>query len=372
MSKEVLIIILFVLAPWLARPVAAENATNRECSPVFPLVAPWLGADAAYSVPLPDGRSVWIFGDTLYGEKRVVIHKVPRMVRNSIGVSSCSQGKWSIEYVIRKDSQGYMRDFFRAQRPQTWYWALDGFVHGDALWVTLLCVRQASTPKPDALDFETCGADLAKVTGLTDDPQQWKVEYFPLVTDGVAAYPSATAVVSGDYVYLFALYEKGQRPLVLTRIPLSGLDDPAKNLHYYAKAGVWKAGFDPADAKAMITPGVSEMSVRYHEGLKRWLAIYKSPDLSSDEVMAATALEITGPWSAPKVIYHIPEMQKSSPGFDKNTFCYAAKEHPQFRDGGSILFTYVCNTADIPSLASRSDIYFPKAVRLPLTKISGP
>src|SRR5205807_6743628 len=261
-------------------------------------------------------------------------------------------------------------DFFHAQHTNTWYWALDGFVHNDDLWITLLCVREATAPKPAALDFETCGADLAKVSGLNGDPQKWKVEYFPLVNDGVAAYPSATTVVSGDYVYLFALYEKGSRPMLLTRIPLETLSDPARNLQYYSTSGTWKQGFVPADSMAVMKPGASEMSVRYHPELKKWLAVYKSPDLSSDEVLARTAPQITGPWSQSKVIYQIPEMKKGSTGYDKDTFCYAAKEHPEFRWPGSILFTYVCNTKNIPSLATNSEIYFPKAVRLPLPEIA--
>src|ERR1700689_627125 len=145
---------------------AVGTQPETSCVPTFPLQSPWLGADAAYSIPLPDGRSVWIFGDTLYGDKRVVNGNDPRMVRNSIGISNCTNGKWALEYVIRRDDQGHMQDFFHAQHKNTWYWALDGFVHDDDLWVTLLCVRKATAPKPQALDFETCGADLAKVSGL--------------------------------------------------------------------------------------------------------------------------------------------------------------------------------------------------------------
>lgn len=358
--------------------LCAENALSAprapgdsQCVPTFPLKSPWFGADGAYSIPLPDGRSVWIFGDTLYGDKRVVNGKDPRMVRNSIGISSCTNGKWNLEYVIRRDDQGQMQDFFHAQHKSTWYWALDGFVYNDGLWVTLLCVRKSAAPKPEGLDFETCGADLAKVSGLNGDPQKWKVGYFPLVSDGVAAYPSATTVVSGGYVYLFALYEKGSRPTLLTRIPLGGLGDPAKNLQYYAESGNWKQGFVPADAMTVMKPGASEMSVRYHPELKQWLAVFKSPDLSSDEVLVRTAPQITGPWSQGKVIYHIPEMKKGSPGYDKDTLCYAGKEHPEFREPGSILFTYVCNTANVPSLVTNSQIYFPKVVRVPLSKIAG-
>ena len=351
---------------------AARMPDGSQCVPAFPLKAPWLGADAAYSIPLPDGRSVWIFGDTLYGDKRVVNGKDPRIVRNSIGISSCTNGKWNLEYVIRHNGEGAWQDFFQAQHKDTWYWALDGFVHGDDLWVTLLCIRKASSPKPDAFDFETCGADLAKVSGLNGDPQKWKVEYFPMVNDGVAAYPSATTVVSGDYVYLFALYEKGNRPMLLTRIPLGGLSDPARNMQYYSKSGAWKPGFTPADSMAVMEPGATEMTVRYHPELKKWLAVFKSPDLSTDQVLARTAAQISGPWSQGKVIYHVPEMKRGSPGFSKDTFCYAGKEHPEFRTPESILFTYVCNTADVPSIATNSDIYFPKVVRVPLLELMNP
>ena len=52
-----------------------------------------LGADAAYSIPLKDGRDLWIFGDTLEGAQRVVQQNTPVMVRNSIGVSTCEAGK---------------------------------------------------------------------------------------------------------------------------------------------------------------------------------------------------------------------------------------------------------------------------------------
>ncbi len=345
--------------------VSAE--TSRPCTPNFPFQDGWWGADAAYSIPLADGRSVWIFGDTLYGEKRVVEGNQPRMVRNSIGVSRCSQGEWQLQYAIRRGQDGQAKDFFQSQREGTWYWALDGFVYHDELWVTLLCIRSARVKKPDGFDFETCGADLAKVSGLSADPQQWKVEYFRLVPDGVAAYPSATAVVDGEYAYLFAMYEKGARPMMLTRIPLAGLNAPATNLKYLSHAGTWKPGFKPPDAAAVMQHGASEMSVRYHPDMKKWLAVMKSPGLSSDAIVLRSASSLSGPWSQDEAIYHIPEMQKNSPGYDENTFCYAGKEHPEFEQPGSLLITYVCNTKKVAELTTNLAIYMPRVVSLPLT-----
>jgi hypothetical protein len=59
------------------------------------------------------------------------------------------------------------------------------------------------------------------------------------------------------------------------------------------------------------------------------------PKLFSNKIVARTAPHLAGPWSEGNVIYRIPEMQKGNAGYDKDTFCYAAKEHPEFRRPGS-------------------------------------
>lgn len=344
----------------------AAQATGR-CEPQFPAKQQWLGGDAAYSIPLPDGRSVWIFGDTLYGDKRVVVGNEPRMVRNSIGISRCDEGKWELDYVMKRGADNGFEDFFKARKKDTWYWALDGFYHDNNLWVTALCLRNAKTE----LGFDTCGVDLAKVSGLEKDPQQWQVEIQPLIEDGVRAYPSSTAVVEGDFAYIFALYENGSRPLLVTRIPLTGLDNAAKNMQYLAKSGKWRKGFDPKNAKEVMAKGNTEMSIRYHPGLKQWIAVMNYPQMFSDKIISRTAPALTGPWGNEQVIYTMPEMQKSHAAYDADTFCYAGKEHPEFRDDDSILITYACNTRSVPKLATNMEIYFPQVVRIPLSKVKG-
>ncbi len=347
---------------------AFAAAADAGCTPRFPLehgqAYGWLGADAAYSIPLPDGREVWIFGDTLYGEQRVVKNAIPQMVRNSIGISTCADGRWSLRYAIRKDAEGHPVSFFQPQHPNTWYWALDGFVSGNDLWVTLLCVRNAPA-QTAAMGFETCGADLARIPAPGPDAQTWKIDYFPLVPDGAHAYPSATAVVDGADAYIFALRESGSRPLLATRIPLAGLSEPRKNLQYLASDGQWQPGFDPAAAQEVMHKGSPELSIRYHPELKRWLAVMFDPDAFSSKILLRTAPALTGPWSDGQVIYAVPEMQPATPGYDKNTFCYAAKEHPEF-EHGDLVFTYVCNTFDVPKLATNLGIYFPRVVRMPM------
>jgi hypothetical protein len=354
----------------LALPANALSGNKGGCMPAFPLDRSWQGADAAYSIPLPDGRDIWIFGDTLYGEKRGLLpNGDPLMVRNSIGISTCDkQGKATLTYVVRHDANGAAKDFFTAQHPNTWYWAMDGFYYDKSLWVTLLCIRTAPKTAEPALGFETCGADLAKVSDLGSDAQKWKVEYFPLVADGAKAYPSSSAVVYGKYAYLFALSEVGTRPSLLTRIPLKGLDEPRKNLEYLAANNTWQKGFDPVKAKHVMEAGGSEMSVRWHPDLGKWVSVLMDPSGFSDKILLREAPSLTGPWNNGEVIYHVPEMQPSSTGYDRDTFCYAAKEHPEFEDPGSLVFTYVCNTLDVKKITSETWIYFPKAIQMPWPK----
>ena len=131
----------------------AQKAPKFNCEPSFPLAQEWLGADIAYSIPLEGGRDLWIFGDTLYGSERKVVDDDPRMVRNTVGISTCKDGRWDIDYTIRRDPRGKELDFFQSQHKDTWYWPLDGVLRNGDLWITLLCVRSSQRKTPTDLGF---------------------------------------------------------------------------------------------------------------------------------------------------------------------------------------------------------------------------
>jgi Domain of unknown function (DUF4185) len=360
LSKAIFILLLFT-------SFAAAQSRHFDCTPSFSLKAPWQGADAAYSIPLQDGRVLWIFGDTLYGQKRAVSGNEPQMVHNSLGISTCKNGKWNLQYSIKRDAKGNFDSFFKPQRDDgTYYWALDGVEYNHELWITLLCVRNKPNSDAFALGFEVCGTDLAHVTGIQKDPQHWNISYLPVVDEAVHANPSASALIQGDYVYIFTMYEKGDRPQILTRIPVKGLGEPKKNLQYLGMDNHWHDGLEPAKAKVIMEKGASEMSVRYHPELKKWIAVMVDPQIFSDKVILRTAPSMTGPWTSGDVIYQIPILQKSNPDYDKDTFCYAGKEHPEFEKEGELLFTYVCNSMKPKKLESELNVYVPQVVSKPM------
>jgi Domain of unknown function (DUF4185) len=363
-----LLLTMLVALFFAANAHASATPCNAAFAPETGKTLGWQGADAAYSIPLPDGRDVWIFGDTLYGAQRVVDGNDPRMVHNSLGISTCIGGQWKLRYALRHDAKGKPLSFFAPADQAHWYWALDGFYANGDLWVTLLCIRHSTSSAPAGMDFETCGSDLAQISNLDRDPEHWKVTVHPLVPDGVKAYPSATTVVHDGYAYLFALYESGTRPLLATRIPLTGLNDPAAHLEYLGDDNTWHQGFNPAHAQQVMPQGSPELSIRYHPELKQWLAVSFDPAAFSDRIILRSAPNLTGPWTDPHdatTLYQVPEMQ-AGPKHDKNIFCYAGKEHPELELPGDIVFTYVCNTFSPPELTSHPNIYLPQVIRKPM------
>jgi hypothetical protein len=355
--------LLFLACTLVGVSSAQAPGPDSSCEPKFPFLGGWLGSDVGSSVRLPDGRDFWIFGDTLIGEKRVVTGNDPIMVRNTVGVSTCKDGKFEIKYTIRKNANKDA-DFFPPRLPNTWYWALNGAYYKGEIWVNLLCLKAVPNDASFALGFKGCGADLAHITGISDpDPQKWKIEYLELVPDGPESYPTAVSVFDKQYLYILSINDFGDHAQVVTRVPVSKLREPKKNLEYLATDGKWKPGFDPKNAKAVMAKGASEFTIRYHPELKKWIAVMFEPGWMSSKVILRSADDLIGPWTDGKVIYDVPEMHKENAGYDPDTFCYAAKEHPEFEKPGELVFTYVCNSMKPPKVVDLTNIYFPQVVR---------
>lgn len=342
-----------------------------QCEPSFPYKDGWLGGDAAYSIPLPDGRSLWLFGDSGVSSdpsETLRIHG-DELVRNSIGLSTCdSQGVWSIWYYWGNQYKPGPKAFFDSRSEKYWYWPGDGFTYKGSVYVALMKLR--GKPEPGVFSFEYIGAHLAKITNLSAPPDEWEITYVDLF-DGLKVLPGVTIVREGDYVYLFALFERDVHPpspLILTRVPLDELSQPATHLEYWAKDKTWKAGLDPADALPVMEQGQSEMTVRYHADFGKWVAVSLEPKFLSNRIMVSTASALTGPWSNWQTVYEIPEMNPASPGYDKDTWCYAVKEHIQFACGSKLLITYACNSFDFEKMVSNMNIYHPQPVWIQLPK----
>lgn len=370
--------------------VAAGPPPERSrCEPAFPYQAGWLGGDAAYSVPLAPGRSLWLFGDTFVGEPGQQNRRGAHFIHNSIAVSHCDdQGRWSIDYHWGRGRGGPAAFFDRGETGK-WWWLFDGFVFAGDLYVGLLEVESTAPRGPLALPFGFEGMELARVSNPEEDPEKWDFERLRLSRSRLAL-PASAMVVHQEYVYFFTFLDRhaSAYPRILVRLPLtslvSGVLDLEPMLETLVRDGSWQPGLRPLAARIVMEDDATEMSVHYLPSRDVWLALYAHPHLKSDlpggrpsdNVWIRTAASLWGPWSPRRSLYRMPELDPSVVGgYDPRTACYAAKAHPQLSAPGSVTFTYVCNLFAGPDgdawevlgrLADDLELYRPIPVSLPL------
>jgi hypothetical protein len=357
------------------------------CVPEFAYEDGWLGGDAAYSVPLGDGRTLWLFGDSFVASRDQPDRQGSAFVHNSVGVSRCSAAGFDIDYAWGRAADGSHAAFL--ERPGGgWWWLFDGFTHAGQLYLGLLEVEHAEPSGPLSMPFAFSGVQLARVANPDDPPSEWRTDVVSLSADE-RAFPASAFVVDGDSLYLFTFVSEagGRYPRGLARVPLAALDGTATRVDWalesLASDGRWKPGIDASDLRILMNDTATEMSVHFHPAIGKWLALYNYPEVGddfpaerpSDVIWVRTAAALKGPWSEPRAIHRIAELSPESSN-DPNTGCYAAKEHPQF-SAQRLTVTYVCNLFTGPGedpnqilrrLLRDMSLYRPVTVRLDLPR----
>ncbi len=355
-------------------PSTTLSRTSADHPVSFPYQDGWLGGDAAYSVPLAATKSVWLFGDSFVLRSSDQHEPVPntrrgaKMVRNCVAISTLDAAKgWQIKYCWGHQDRGEPASFFDSGTEKFWYWPLDGFMHRGTLYLALSMLKDR--PGQGVFSFETIGVRLVKIANPLAPPSEWQIEYLKFV-DGGSAWPGSAIVIDGDCAKFFTLDDdeaRHQQRMILTRVALAQLARPADHLEYLAQDKTWKPGLNRADARVVMPTGSSEMSVRYHPSIQKWVAVTGGGFLS-DKIMVRTAAALEGPWSDPKAVYEMPEMNPKIAGFDKDTWGYAVKEHMEFATGNKLLVTYACNSFKFEKLLANMNIYRPQVVWIELPK----
>lgn len=347
-----------------------EEADQSACMPDFPYKDGWLGGDGVYSIPISETKSVWLFGDTFVARPGSESRRAAALIANSVAVSTCHRGRWSIGYHWAGTSQKPDAVFrpgtgeVRA-RPMR-YWPLDGHMYAGALWVFLM--RVETVDPDDAFGFAITGTDLAEISNPMDLPDQWRIRIHPLARKPVLT--GAGLIRDGEHLVLASPLEGAdvpEKPVILTRLPLDDLRDAREVIQTLTKEGAWRSGIDPAAARRLVPAASSELSIDRDPRGSGWLMMHMDPQPFSGRVILREAAEPGGPWPEGQVVLSTQD------GRQKTTFCYAAKAHPQFArpagaDGtpASLLVTYACNSTDFESLLNDLDLYRPQVVRLDL------
>ena len=333
---------------------------------MFQQATGWIGGDVAASIPLPDGRIVWLFGDSLIGTARDGHRHGAAMVNNAIGTQTPRQADDRIHFFVGPVRAGKPTAIFAPPEGTGWYWPQSGIAIGSRIYIFL--ARIEKSVDPGVFGFRQTAQCIAIVEDPTDPPDQWKPR---LVTLSNARFDSGhtrcfgtCALVDAGHVYVFGYDEHAgahaRRRLLVARAEPDSLADPVSWRYFDGKE--WDPS--PEQAAPLLDHMATEFSVTPDPRGSGFVLVWTEDGLS-DKILGACAAQPQGPWSAPQMIYRCPEMKR-----DAGVFTYGAKAHAWAADGPELVVTYCQNTWKFPRLFEDDAVYRPKAIRAALPEKS--
>ncbi len=332
----------------------------------------WIGGDAIYSAPLPDGSILWLFGDTLIGTIRDGKRSPDTiMVNNTIAIQKGTDPATArITTYARQDEEGRWQSVFTPPHGDDFFWIYDGILAPDGLYIFLIQIHV--TDKDQAFGFHSAGTAVARIDNPQDPPDKWrttlrKIPFGTFVPGGETFFGSA-ALIWENHMYIYGITEETgegyhRKYMITARVPA---DDPLdyEKWRFY-DGNDWSKDFQ--NAKRLADDFANEYTVSYNEFLKQFIVVYTRAGNSPDICLRMSPAP-WGPWSDPVVLYRCPE-EAMGPGL----LIYAGKHHPvASSDDDTLIISYVTNLFTLPELLNDARWYWPRFLQVKLTPADKP
>lgn len=293
----------------------------------------WTGGDATYSIPLPDGRQLWLFGDTFLGIVNANRSRPPSgLINNSFVVQD-----GNVLATFYSGSAGNASAFVKPQEAGWWYWPGHGVSRGDTLEVVMFGLRNEGG---GAWGFVYTSIDIARFS--LPDLSLLSIER--KVLDPTVNYGACVMEDDGFY-YLYGAEKEGLRKyLHLARVPVA--EGLAGQWSYY-DGSAWVG--EPEKSARLFADVSEQFSVFRHEG--RYYLLTQHHILGS-EIYMYRAEAPFGPFNGKKLLYCTPQAKG-------NIFTYNAFAHTQFLNEGELLLSYNVNSFEFADVFANADNYRP-------------
>ncbi|MET0426222.1 MAG: DUF5005 domain-containing protein [Actinoplanes sp.] len=297
----------------------------------------WLGADRTASVPLPDGRLLWLFSDTFLGRPGPSGDR-PRsssLVHNSAIVQNGDR----LGDTVLGGSPSRPESLIATDNDDEFYWIGDASVRDDSVQVLANRYRRTGA---GPLDHALAGTGLATfgLPGLTPG--------------GVRALPvgdrvswGSEVLPDGDHTYVYGTEASGQMKFAhLARVRGTDLTEPWE---FWTGTG-WST--DVAKSGRLLSGVGTSYGVR-RVGDQYVLVTHENNMLFSADFVAYTAKAPTGPFTGPTYLFRAPEAEAGH-------IVYDADLHPDLARPGRLLVSYNVNDLDEAVTYADASIYRPR------------
>ncbi|RIV23438.1 DUF5005 domain-containing protein [Fibrisoma montanum] len=334
------------------RQAALTVQVDAQYNQFFTRNAAWNGGDGVYSVPLPDGRVFWTFGDSFIGRvqpdrSRIAAQNV--FVRNAVLVQ---QGETFDGF--RTLNQGATTDtgaktyFVHSleKNGRDWYWPLDATVYGGKLQVVLSHIRKTGS---GSWDFKNASIDLAICSPTTGAIEK----LIPNKYQGEWGYGGALCEAADGYTYLYGVVHGTlTTSVVVARAPKGDLTAAWT----YWNGSKW--GSSP-NRYAVYKDASDQFSV-FRSGSKYYL--FTQEIIFGRRLYLSESTSPVGPWTNKRLLYTIPEEHGTG-----KVFTYNALVHPELSKTGELMISYCVNAhnfGDNFAVPGSADLYRPYFIRV--------
>lgn len=324
----------------------------------------WLGSDVAKSIPLPNNRTVWLFGDTFIGRVENGA-RVPgaRFINNSVGLEDrLVPPPSNIIYYWGTNQTSFFPH--QAGTPGSLYWPTSGLYYRGELFIFCYSVSSG---------LNLANTTMIRVTNPLTPPPSWTWTAMDFGLGGNNLGFHTSIYVEEPYIYFMGHERKGGSDrAVLARMLGDHLVNGglAESLEYWGLVDgqpQWTTSRD--NLVPLFSPGVTESDIQYLPHLDLFVTTTYNPFQPRISVVAARKL--TGPWSELACLYDVPEYNEVSFGI----ISYAARFHPQLSTSPNVLYmSYATNAfGDIDPLFTPEGlrIYAPQMLRIEIKPNSG-
>jgi len=303
----------------------------------------WTGSDGAYSLPLPDGRILWSFGDTFLGTVNPDYSRpFTGLLNNTFMIQDGDQMT-----TFHGGTAANPTAYVLPDNPTHFYWPGDGTVIGDKVYMYMQRIRLTGAGGP--FGFEHIGADLA----IFQLPSFELIQIHDLVRT-TEVLPGVSIYEEGGYIYSYATRSVNGKNVLVSRVNVSDI----QNIEYWNGVD-WSANVDynaymkRDDGQNLKTSNM--FTVFKYGGKYRLLT---QADFLGRRIFLYTADSPLGPWRNKQVVYNTPEAVGDI--WTYNSFAHPEIIHPT----KGILVSYCVNSFDFLDVFEDARNYRPRFIWL--------
>ena len=317
------------------------------------------GGDGSISIDLTDGRSLFMWGDSFFGDVNNDLRggDARFVIGNTFTVLNADGSIHTLHGGNPKEPSAYIPATQEGEMP-TWYWPGNGFVSDGILhlFMSKFCKTGTGT-----FDFKYLACNYFRLNA--SNLQVIDSQIFPAATVNGVHYGHAVMPLNND-VYIYGTRSKANGTNPTLHVAKGILKDGRIEEVSYWNGSTW--GNDASQSQMLegIPNRVSEQfSVFQLKG--KTVLVTQSRVGNIKEFYSYISDSPVGPFRNEQLLYTVNE-----PNFDADSMMtYNAMAHPQYQKDGKILMCYNVNTYDLEKVFKKASLYQPRFFWIDITRI---